>query len=77
MPRAVDDLKALRNRYLELVAIYGKHATEFTAFKQTLLDMNRRHRLEGARPYTTQIAKIEKKMGGKSSRPSARPRVPS
>ena len=67
MPKAIDELKALRTRYLELVAIFGKHATEFTAFKETLLDMNRRHRLEVARLYTTQIAKIEKKMGRKKA----------
>jgi hypothetical protein len=63
MPKATDEMKALRTRYLELVALYGKHATDFQTFKQTLLDMNERHRLEGKRLYTTQIAKIERKMG--------------
>jgi hypothetical protein len=63
MPKAIDEVKALRSRYLELVAIHGKHATDFTAFRQTLLDMNERHRLEGARLYRNQIARVEKKMG--------------
>jgi hypothetical protein len=63
MAKAVDELKALRRRYLELVAIHGRHATDFKRFRQTLLEKNERHRLEGVRLYMAQIARIERKMG--------------
>jgi hypothetical protein len=61
--RDIDDLKDLKREYLELVGIHGKDVTEFARFKRSLLEMNRRHRLEAARRYATIIAKIEKKVG--------------
>ena len=64
-PKLINELKALRRTYLELVAIHGQHATDFKAFRRTLLEMNERRRLEVARRYATQIARIERKMGRK------------
>ena len=63
--RDVDDLKDLKRGYLELVRTYGEEATDFKAFKQSLLDLNRRHRLEAARMYVSIISKVERKMGRK------------
>ena len=61
--REIDEMKDLRSEYLELVRTYGKKVTGFKSFRQSLLDMNRRHRLEGKRLYEKEIAKIEQKMG--------------
>jgi len=61
--RDVDDLKDLKREYLDLVRIHGEDATEFKRFKQSLLDLNRRHRLEAVRMYVNIISKIQKKMG--------------
>ena len=61
--RDVDDLKDLKREYMELVRIYGEEVTELKPFKQSLLEMNRRHRLEAARMYANIISKIERKMG--------------
>jgi hypothetical protein len=60
--RDLDDLKDLKRAYLDLVRVHGEAATEFKAFKQSLLEMNRRHRREAARMYAGMISKIEKKM---------------
>jgi hypothetical protein len=62
--RDVDDLRDLKRRYMELVRIYGEEATEFKPFKESLLELNRRHRLEAIRLYVKVISKIEKKRGG-------------
>ena len=40
-------------------------------FKQSLLELNRRHRLEAVRMYVRIISKIEKKVGRKKSLESA------
>jgi hypothetical protein len=48
---------------MELVRVHGQEVTEFKAFKQSLLDLNRRHRLEAARLYASIIAKVERKVG--------------
>ena len=61
--REIDEMKDLRSEYLELVRVYGKEVTGFKSFRQSLLDMNRRHRLKGKRLYEKEIAKIEKKVG--------------
>ena len=61
--RDVDDLKDLKREYVELVRIYGEEVTEFKRFKQSLLALNRRHRLEAVRMYVNVISKIEKKIG--------------
>ena len=64
--RDVDDLKDLKRAYMELVRIHGQEVTEFKAFKQSLLDLNRRHRLEAVRMYVKIISRVEKKMEGRS-----------
>lgn len=61
--REIDEMKGLRSEYLELVRTYGKEATGFKAVRQLLLDLNRRHRLEGKRLYEREISRIEKKVG--------------
>jgi len=63
--RDVDELKDLKREYVELVRIYGEEVTEFKPFKQSLLELNRRQRLEAIRMYVKIISKIEKKMGRK------------
>lgn len=63
--RDVDDLKDLKREYLELVRIYGEEVTEFKPFKQSLLELNRRHRLEAISMYLKIVSKIGKKMGRK------------
>jgi hypothetical protein len=60
--RDLDDLNELKRAYMALVQQYGREATEFNAFKQSLLDLNRRHRLEAARMYASIISKVEKKV---------------
>jgi hypothetical protein len=64
--RDLDDLKDLKREYMQLVRIYGEEATEFKAFKQSLLDLNRRHRLEAVRLYVKIISKVERKMRGRT-----------
>lgn len=61
----VDELRDLKREYLELVRLHGEEATEFKAFKQSMLAMNRRHRLEAIEMYVEILSKIEKKMGGR------------
>jgi hypothetical protein len=60
--RDVDDLKDLKRAYVALVRQYGHEVAELKAFKQSLLDLNRRHRLEAARMYARMILKVEKKV---------------
>jgi hypothetical protein len=67
--RDIDDLKDLRRRYLDLVRIHGEEAAEFKRFRQSLLDANRRHRLEVVRMYLKMISKVEGKTGRKKRRP--------
>jgi hypothetical protein len=63
--RDADDLKELKREYLELVRMYGEEAAEFKPFKQSLLEMNRRHRLEAAGMYVKIISRIQRKMSGR------------
>ena len=63
--RDVDELNDLKREYVELVRIHGEEVTEFKPFKQSLFELNRRHRLEAMRMYVKIISKIEKKMGRK------------
>jgi hypothetical protein len=67
--RGVDELKDLKREYVELVRIHGEEVTEFKPFKQSLLEPNRRHRLEAIRMHEKSISKIERKMGRSSSPP--------
>jgi hypothetical protein len=60
--RDVDDLNELKRAYMALVRQYGEEVTDFQGFKQSLLDLNRRHRLEAARMYASIISKVEKKV---------------
>jgi hypothetical protein len=60
--RDVDDLNDLKRAYLALVRQYGAEVAEFKTFKQSLLDLNRRHRLEAAKMYASIISKVEKKV---------------
>jgi hypothetical protein len=60
--RDVDDLNDLKREYMELVRRHGHEVTEFKAFRQSLLDLNRRHRLEAARMYASIISRIEKRL---------------
>ncbi len=62
--RDADDLMDLKRHYMELVSKYGDELTEFRAFKRSLLDLNRRHRLEAATMYATIISKVERKVAG-------------
>ena len=71
--RDVDDLKDLKRHYLELVRLHGEEITEFSAFKHSLLDMNRRHRLEAARMYASIISRVERKVGRRTSESRGRP----
>ena len=64
--RDVDDLKDLKREYMELLRIHGEEVTEFEAFKRSLLDLNRRHRLEAIRMYVNIISKVERKTGRKT-----------
>lgn len=61
--RDIDDLKDLKRQYMELVRLHGQEVTEFKPFKQSLLDLNRRHRLEAAKMYAQIISKVERKVG--------------
>jgi len=60
--RDVDDLKDLKRAYMDLVRIHGEDLAELKVFKQALLEMNRRHRLEAARMYANAISKVERKV---------------
>jgi len=60
--RDVDDLNDLKREYMQLARHYGEEVTEFKAFKHSLLDLNRTHRLEAAKTYASIISKVEKKM---------------
>ena len=60
--RDVDDLNDLKRAYMALIRQYGEEVTELRAFKQSLLDLNRRHRLEAARMYASIISKVERKV---------------
>jgi len=64
--RDVDDLKDLKREYMELVRSYGEGVTEFKAFKQSLLDLNQRHRLQAVRMYVKIISKVQRRMGRKT-----------
>ncbi len=57
---------------MELVRRRGEEVTEFKVFKHSLLDLNRRHRLEAAGLYASIIAKVERKVG-KNSESRGRP----
>jgi hypothetical protein len=63
--RDVDDLGDLKRQYMELVRTYGEEVAELKPFKQSLLELNRRHRLEAIGMYVKVISKIEKKVGRK------------
>jgi hypothetical protein len=67
--RDVYELRDLKREYVELVRTYGEEVTEFKPFRQSLLELNRRHRLEAISMYVKVISKIEKKMGRKKYRP--------
>jgi hypothetical protein len=60
--RDAEDLKDLKREYMELVRQDGAVAAELKPFKQSLLEANRRHRLEVARMYARMISRIEGKM---------------
>lgn len=71
--RDIDDLRDLKREYMELVRAHGVEVTEFASFKQSLLDMNRRHRLEAARRYARMISKVDTKTRGKTTEDRTRP----
>jgi hypothetical protein len=60
--RDADDLKDLKNAYMDLVRIHGEDLAELKAFRQALLEMNRTHRREAARMYANAISKVERKL---------------
>jgi hypothetical protein len=60
--RDADALNDLKREYLALVRQHGQEVTEFKSFKQSLLDLNRRHRREAANMYASMISKVEKKL---------------
>jgi len=41
--------QCLEREYVALVRSHGEEVTEFKPFKQSLLELNRRHRLEATR----------------------------
>ena len=59
--RDLDDLRALKREYLELVRIQGREAAGFAAFRRSLLALNRRHRREVVLMYAKAIAALQKK----------------
>jgi hypothetical protein len=61
--RDVDDLSDLKRAYFALVKQYGEEVAELKAFKQSLLNLNRRHRLEAAKMYASIISRVEEKVG--------------
>lgn len=66
--RVVDDLRDVRREYVELVRIDGAEVTELKRFKQSLLELNRRHRLEGVvAMYVRIISRIETRKGKRRS----------
>ncbi len=65
--RDIDDLRDLKREYMGLVRVHGAELAELTSFKQSLLDMNRRHRLEAAKMYLRMISKIDRKTRGKTT----------
>ena len=63
--RDLQDLRDLKREYLDLVRVHGEDVTEFKQFKRSLLELNRRHRLEAIGKYVKIISRIEKKVGRK------------
>jgi hypothetical protein len=60
--RDTDALNELKREYMSLVRQHGREVTEFDAFKQSLLDLNRKHRREAANMYAGMISKVENKL---------------
>lgn len=63
--RDIDRLKELKKRYFHLVKTHGKQVAEFNAFRKSLLELNRKHRLTAMKMYANMISKIEKKTKAK------------
>ncbi len=60
--RDADALNDLKREYMSLVRKHGQEVTEFQAFKQSLLELNRKHRREAANMYATMISKVERRV---------------
>ena len=71
--RDVDDMKDLKRAYMELVRVHGKEVTGYKAFRQSLLDLNRRHRLEAIKMYVDIISRVERRLGRKTVGSRGRP----
>ena len=65
MARDADDLKDLKREFMQLVRLHGDEATEFQRVRQSLLDMNKRHRREAMEIYARAIANVDEKLGGR------------
>jgi hypothetical protein len=63
--RDIDEMRDLKRHYLELVRTHGEDVTEFKAFKESLLELNRKHRREAVSLYVKILSKVEKKLGRK------------
>jgi hypothetical protein len=61
--RDLDEMRDLKRHYLELVRTHGEDVTEFKAFKESLLELNRKHRREAVSLYVKILSKVEKKLG--------------
>ncbi len=59
--RDIDELKKLKQRYVDLMNMHGEHVAEYKAFRRALLELNRKHRQEALRMYSQIISRIEKK----------------
>ena len=55
----LDQMKKLKQRYVELVKKYGEEVTEFKSFRESLLKLNQKHRADAIEMYTKIISKIE------------------
>jgi hypothetical protein len=63
--RDVDEMRDLKRHYLDLVRTHGEEVTEFKPFKESLLELNRRHRSEAISMYVKIISKVERKLARK------------
>jgi len=66
--RDLDQLRDLKREYLRLVNTHGERVAELKSFRESLLKLNRRHRLEAIKAYASIISKIRKKVARQRSR---------
>lgn len=62
--RDTDQMKELRKKYIALMERHGEDVTEYKAFREALLELNRQHRRDAIQMYVDMISKIEKNLSG-------------